>query len=118
MRTDGRDAQLRGESQRPSLVRAPSRHGRWPSHQVDLPHLAHVRLRWRSGARPVHVLRHHIGLVADRTIGRRGVPVEEIARLAGHNRTATTELVYRHELRPVITTGVEVLDRILDSPMP
>ena len=41
----------------------------------------------------------------------------QIARLAGHNRTATTELVYRHELRPVITTGAEVMDRILDSPM-
>jgi site-specific recombinase XerD len=45
-----------------------------------------------------------------------GVPVEEIARLAGHNRTATTELIYRHELRPVITTGAEVMDRILNSP--
>jgi integrase len=44
-----------------------------------------------------------------------GVPIEEIARLAGHNRTATTELVYRHELRPVITTGAEVMDRILNS---
>jgi integrase len=44
-----------------------------------------------------------------------GVPVEEIARLAGHNRTATTELVYRHELRPVITTGAEVMDRILSG---
>ena len=42
-----------------------------------------------------------------------GVPIEEIACLAGHNRTATTELVYRHELRPVITTGAEVMDRIL-----
>jgi integrase len=42
-----------------------------------------------------------------------GIPIEEIARLAGHNRTATTELVYRHELRPVITTGAEVMDRIL-----
>jgi integrase len=42
-----------------------------------------------------------------------GVPIEGIARLAGHNRTATTELVYRHELRPVITTGAEVMDRIL-----
>jgi hypothetical protein len=41
-----------------------------------------------------------------------GVPIEKIARLAGHNRTATTELVYRHELRPVITTGAEVMDRI------
>jgi hypothetical protein len=43
-----------------------------------------------------------------------GVPIEEIARLAGHNRTATTELAYRHELRPVITTGAEVMDRILN----
>ena len=43
-----------------------------------------------------------------------GVPIEEIAHLAGHNRTATTELVYRHELRPVITTGAEVMDRILN----
>jgi integrase len=43
-----------------------------------------------------------------------GVPIEEIARLAGHNRTATTELVYRHELRPVIITGAEVMDRILN----
>jgi integrase len=42
-----------------------------------------------------------------------GVPIEEIARLAGHNRTATTELVYRHELRPVIATGAEVMDRML-----
>ncbi len=47
-----------------------------------------------------------------------GVPIEEIARLAGHNRTATTELVYRHELRPVITTGAEVMDRILSRGNP
>ena len=47
-----------------------------------------------------------------------GVPIEEIARLAGHNRTATTELVYRHELRPVITTGAEVMDRILSQEIP
>src|SRR5215472_1127841 len=42
-----------------------------------------------------------------------GVPVEEIARLAGHDRTTTTEVVYRHELRPVIATGAEIMDRIL-----
>jgi integrase len=47
-----------------------------------------------------------------------GVPIEEIARMAGHNQTATTELVYRHELRPVITTGAEVMDRILSTPRP
>jgi integrase len=33
-----------------------------------------------------------------------GVPVEEIARLAGHSSSRTTEVVYRRELRPVITT--------------
>lgn len=41
-----------------------------------------------------------------------GVPLEEIARLAGHSTTRTTELVYRRELRPVITTGAEVMDRV------
>jgi integrase len=32
-----------------------------------------------------------------------GVPVESIALLAGHDRTTTTELVYRHEIRPALT---------------
>ena len=41
-----------------------------------------------------------------------GVPIEEIARLVGHNRTATTETVYRHELRPVIQSGAEVMNRL------
>ena len=41
-----------------------------------------------------------------------GVPVEEIARLAGHSSSRTTEVVYRRELRPVITTGAEVMDKI------
>ncbi len=42
----------------------------------------------------------------------RGVPVEEIAQLAGHASSRTTEVVYRRELRPVITTGAEVMDQI------
>jgi integrase len=45
-------------------------------------------------------------------MSQNGVPVEEIARLAGHTSTRTTELVYRKELRPVITTGADVMDRI------
>jgi integrase len=44
-----------------------------------------------------------------------GVPVEEIARLVGHTSTRTTEVVYRRELRPVITTGAEVMDRIFSG---
>jgi integrase len=41
-----------------------------------------------------------------------GVPVEEIARLAGHASSRTAEVIYRRELRPVITTGAEVMDQI------
>jgi integrase len=44
-----------------------------------------------------------------------GMPVEEIARLVGHTSTRTTEVVYRRELRPVITTGAEVMDKIFSS---
>ena len=48
-----------------------------------------------------------------------GVPVEEIARLAGHANTRTTEVVYRRELRPVLTTGAEAMDRLFpSSPVP
>jgi integrase len=44
-----------------------------------------------------------------------GVPVEEIARLAGHSSSRTTEVVYRRELRPVITTGAEIMDKIFSA---
>ena len=41
-----------------------------------------------------------------------GVPVEEIARLAGHSSTRTTEVIYRKELRPVLVKGAEVMDQL------
>jgi integrase len=41
-----------------------------------------------------------------------GLPVEAIALLAGHNQTATTELVYRHQIVPALTRGAEVMDQI------
>jgi integrase len=47
-----------------------------------------------------------------------GVPVEEIARLAGHTSTRTTEIVYRRELRPILTTGAEIMDTIFRPPAP
>jgi integrase len=40
------------------------------------------------------------------------VPVEAIALLAGHQQTATTELVYRHQIVPALTRGAEVMDQI------
>jgi hypothetical protein len=39
-----------------------------------------------------------------------GRPAEEKARHAGHSNTWTTETAYRKELRPVISTGAEVMD--------
>ena len=41
-----------------------------------------------------------------------GVPVESIALLVGHDRTATTETVYRHEIRPALNQGAEVMDEV------
>ena len=41
-----------------------------------------------------------------------GVPVKSIALLAGHDRTATTESVYRRQIRPAPTHGAEVMDKI------
>jgi integrase len=41
-----------------------------------------------------------------------GVAIEEIAWLVGHSSTRTTEIVYRRELRPVITTGAEIMDKL------
>ena len=41
-----------------------------------------------------------------------GVPLEEISRLVGHSGTTVTELVYRHQLKPVIQTGAIVMDQL------
>ena len=41
-----------------------------------------------------------------------GVPVEQIAQLVGHRGTNVTELVYRHQIRPVIQTGATVMDQL------
>jgi integrase len=45
-------------------------------------------------------------------MSHRGVSIEEIACIVGHASTRTTEVVYRRELRPVITTGAEIMDEL------
>ncbi|GAB3237769.1 hypothetical protein GCM10027447_37100 [Glycomyces halotolerans] len=40
-----------------------------------------------------------------------GASDELIADLVGHKKTSTTRTAYRHQLRPVITTGAELLDK-------
>lgn len=47
-----------------------------------------------------------------------GMPVEQIARLVGHSSTATTELVYRHQIRLVVQGGAEVMDRLFPGEVP
>ncbi|WP_230207843.1 tyrosine recombinase XerC [Microlunatus sp. Gsoil 973] len=44
-----------------------------------------------------------------------GVPIEEISRLVGHSGTTVTELVYRHQLRPVVQTGATIMDQLFGS---
>lgn len=41
-----------------------------------------------------------------------GTPIEEISRLVGHKSTVVTELVYRKQIRPVMQSGAEAMDRI------
>ena len=48
-------------------------------------------------------------------LSHQGVSIEEIARLAGHASARTTEIVYRRELRPVITTGAEIMDELFTA---
>ncbi|MFF3463244.1 tyrosine recombinase XerC [Streptomyces sp. NPDC002619] len=53
-------------------------------------------------------LRHSfVSLMSDH-----GIPVEKIARVVGHSSTTTTEVVYRKQLRPVITEGADTMDVI------
>ncbi|WP_371645971.1 site-specific integrase [Streptomyces mirabilis] len=53
-------------------------------------------------------LRHSfVSLLSDH-----GIPLERIALLVGHSSQATTEAVYRKQLRPVITEGAEAMDEI------
>jgi integrase len=44
-----------------------------------------------------------------------GVPVEEIARRAGHANSRTTELVYRHQLKPMIENGTKAMDQLFNG---
>jgi integrase len=45
-----------------------------------------------------------------------GVPIEDVSRLVGHSSTSVTELVYRHQIRPVIQSGATIMDRLFGSP--
>jgi integrase len=77
---------------------------------------SHVRWDFRApckkagieGVRAPRELRHTFVSAMSES----GVAVEDIAWLAGHSSSRTTETIYRHEVRPVITTGADVMDKI------
>jgi integrase len=78
---------------------------------------AHVRRSFRavctaagigSGWTPRELRHTFVSLMSDSNVA-----VEEIARLVGHASSKVTETVYRHQLRPVITTGAEKMDALL-----
>jgi integrase len=56
---------------------------------------------------PREVRHSFVSLLSDH-----GIPLETIALLVGHSSQATTEAVYRKQLRPVITKGAEAMDDI------
>jgi integrase len=78
---------------------------------------ANVRRSFRAVCRAAGIgpqwtpreLRHtFVSLMSDSDVA-----VEEIARLVGHASSKVTETIYRHQLRPVLTTGAEKMDALL-----
>jgi len=47
-----------------------------------------------------------------------GVRIEDISDLMGHSGTSVTETVYRHEIRPALTTGATAMNKILSRKRP
>ena len=56
-------------------------------------------------------LRHSFGSL----LSSSGMPIEDIAHLVGHANTRVTELVYRKELRPVLTRGAVAMDSLFPN---
>jgi integrase len=54
-------------------------------------------------------LRHRcVSLLSDS-----GTPIEEISRLTGHKTTTVTDLMDGKQIRPVMQSGADAMDRIL-----
>jgi len=86
----------------------------WNDHYDN--HVTGLRLSGTAAREPLEQWTRSVTPVASGPQpGYHGVPVEEIARLAGHASLRMTEVIYRRELRPVITTGTEVMDQIFRS---
>ena len=117
---------LRDHREQQRLIREQAG-GRWhdsdlvfPSRSGTPADASHVRRSFRkvteaAGLNPAdwtpRELRHSfVSLLSDA-----GVPIEQISRLVGHSGTTTTETIYRKQIRPVITEGAEVMDRLFPA---
>jgi integrase len=47
-----------------------------------------------------------------------GMSIEDISHLVGHASSRVTELVYRKELRPVLTRGASAMDALFPGNPP
>jgi hypothetical protein len=83
----------------------------WQEHGLVFASTVGTPLNANNVIRAFRIITRKAGLGADWTprelrhtfvsvMSASGVPVENIAQLVGHDRTATTESVYRHEIRP------------------
>jgi len=97
----------------------------WPDHGLVFASQAGTPLNANNVIRAFRIITKQAGLGEDWTprelrhtfvsiMSASGVPVENIALLVGHDRTTTTETVYRHEIRPALAQGAEVMDKIFN----
>jgi len=93
-------------------VQDPKSSGRWSSDAAAISHLQQ-KTSWSPCASPTP--ENDTFAATPERVNQLALPVEEIARLAGHSSSRTTEVVYRRELRPVLTTGAEVMDKIFHA---
>ena len=54
--------------------------------------------------------RSYVSIMSDN-----GVTIEQIADLVGHRTTIVTQKVYRHQLKPVISTGATAMKTIFGN---
>jgi len=73
---------------------------------ADVPGLPATRIRTAAAITALRCSAHPKRIVAT------AWQLEKIARLVGHTGTATTELVYRKQIRPVVTGGAQVMDSL------
>jgi integrase len=92
-------------------------HGLVFASAVGTPQLAgNIRRAFRSVCKKAKIGEHWTPRELRHTfvslMSESGMPVEEISHLVGHSSTQVTETVYRHELRPVIRTGADAMDKL------